>query len=193
MPRRRPDTSDILSSKMLKFVALWQGDAVAAARAAGYRTPETAAYKLLSNPAIKTEIRRKRRIITQESARRFAGQLNFDRSHVLNLLWEIARIPPQETCKTLSNQVKAAEVLAAVFDNELQHIARILPHLNGRPSEEIQFWIRNGHFPDSSSENGRVEPALRGCDLVGGVEDKERPRGLEVSFRESKNSGTKNT
>jgi hypothetical protein len=150
MPRKRPDTSDILSPKMLKFICVWQGDALAAARAAGYRTPKTAASKLLSNPAIKAEIRRKQRIITQESAKQLAGQLNFDRSHVLNLLWGIAQIPATETKKSLVSQVKAAEVLAAVFDNELQHIAEILPHLHGKSPDDVQFWVRNGHFPEDS-------------------------------------------
>ncbi|HEV2961503.1 MAG TPA: hypothetical protein VG649_06740 [Candidatus Angelobacter sp.] len=37
---------------MLKFVAVWLGDAVAAARAAGYRNPVTDAYRLMDNPTL---------------------------------------------------------------------------------------------------------------------------------------------
>jgi hypothetical protein len=147
MPRRRPDTSDILSAKMLKFIAVWQGDALAAARAAGYRTPKTAACKLLNNPTIKAAIRQKQRIITEESAKRLAGQLNFDRSHVLNRLWEIAQISAKETNKTLSAQVKAAVALAAIFDAELQQIGELLPQLQTKTADEIQFFVRYGHFP----------------------------------------------
>ena len=79
---------------MLKFVAAWQGDAVAAARAAGYRNPVTDAYRLMNNPTVITEVKRKQRVIAEESGRRIAAQLTFDRSHVLNRLWEIARLCP---------------------------------------------------------------------------------------------------
>ncbi len=160
MPRKRLDASDILSPKMLKFVVAWQGDAVAAARAAGYRTPKTAAGKLLSNPTILAHIRRKQRIITDESATRLAGQLNFDRSHVLNRLWEIAQIPPKETNRNVTAQVKAAEALAAVFDAELALIAELLPQISTRTPDEIRFWIRNGHFPLGPSSPGERQATL---------------------------------
>jgi hypothetical protein len=35
MPRRNPDAIGILEEKMLKFIAAWQGNATAAAQAAG--------------------------------------------------------------------------------------------------------------------------------------------------------------
>src|SRR5205807_6881256 len=152
MPRKRLDTSDILNTKMLKFIAVWQGDALAAARAAGYRGPKTAACKLLSNPAIKAHIHLKQRIIAEETAKRMAGQLNFDRSHVLNRLWEIAQMPANQTKKNVTAQVKAAEVLAAIFDAELAHIAELLPLLTTKSAEEIQFFIRHGHLPRETDE-----------------------------------------
>ena len=153
MPRKRPDVSDILSAKKLKFLAAWQGNALSAARAAGYRSPKTAACTLMNDETIQTEIRRKQRIMTDESAKRLAGQLNFDRAHVLNRLWEIAQIPPVKTNKNLGAQVKAAQALATVFDNELKCIAELLPQLQTRTPDEIQFWIRHGHFPLPSGEN----------------------------------------
>ena len=91
--------------------------------------------------------------MTDESAKRLAGQLNFDRAHVLNRLWEIAQIPPVKTNKNLGAQVKAAQALATVFDNELKCIAELLPQLQTRTPDEIQFWIRHGHFPLPSGEN----------------------------------------
>src|SRR5438105_3145134 len=81
MPTRNSITSGILSPQMLKFVAAWQGDAVAAARAAGYRNPVTDAYRLMNNPTVITEVKRKQRVIAEESGRRMAAQLTFDRSH----------------------------------------------------------------------------------------------------------------
>jgi len=153
MPRKTSTASGILTSKQLRFVAAWQGDVVAAARAAGYTDPTSMAYRIMEYPAVANEIRRKQRIMTDESAKRLAGQLNFDRAHVLNRLWEIAQIPPVKTNKNLGAQVKAAQALATVFDNELKCIAELLPQLQTRTPDEIQFWIRHGHFPLPSGEN----------------------------------------
>ncbi len=153
MNRKTSAASGTLTPKQLKFVAAWQGDVVAAARAAGYRKPESMAYKLMDDPAVANEIRRKQRIMTEESAKRLAGQLNFDRAHVLNRLWEIAQIPPGKTNKNLGAQVKAAQALAAVFDNELKYIAELLPQIQTKTADEIQFFIRNGHFPLQSGES----------------------------------------
>ena len=153
MPRKRPDAEDILSAKKLKFIAAWQGDALAAARAAGYRSPKTAACTVMNDPTVKSEIRRKQKIMTEESAKRIAAQLTFNRSQVLNRLWEIAQIPPNETNQTLGAQVKAAEALTAVFDAELKHLSELLPQLNGKSADEIQFFIRYGHFPQLPGES----------------------------------------
>ncbi|HEV3036507.1 MAG TPA: terminase small subunit [Candidatus Angelobacter sp.] len=153
MNTQSSNTSDFLSSKQLKFVAAWQGNDIAAARAAGYRKPKNVAFRLMQNPAVATEIRRKQRIMTEESAKRIAAQLSFDRNHVLNRLWEMAQISPEKTNNTLSSQVKAAESLAALFDAELKRIAEILPHLSGKSAEDVQFWIRHGHFPSESGES----------------------------------------
>ena len=146
--------ADFLCPKQLKFIAAWQGDAVAAARDAGYKHPESMAYRIMENPTVANEIRRKQSIMTEESAKRLAGQLNFDRNHVLNRLWEIAQMPSGEanTNQTLGAQVKAAQALAAVFDAELKQIAEILPHLHGRSPDDIQHWIRHGQFPEQSGE-----------------------------------------
>jgi phage terminase small subunit len=153
MKRQSSTDSDILSEKKLKFVAAWQGDAIAAARAAGYRKPKSMAFRIMQDETVQTELRRKQRIMTDESAKRIAGQLVFDRSHVLNRLWEIAQIPPDETNKTLGAQVKAAEVLAGVFDAELKYIAELLPQFSTKSADEIQFWIRHGHFPVNPGES----------------------------------------
>ena len=91
--------------------------------------------------------------MTEESAKSLASQLNFNRSHVLNRLWEIAQLTPSQTSNSVGGQVKAAETLAALFDAELKQIAELLPQLQTRTPEEIQFWIRHGYFPLSSGEN----------------------------------------
>jgi hypothetical protein len=153
MPRKSSNASGILTPKMMNFVAAWQGDAFAAARAAKYSNPQVAAYKLMNNHTIKTLIRRKQIAMAEESGKRLGAQLAFDRSHVLNRLWEIAQIPPDETNKSLGAQVKAAEALGAMFDAELKHLAELLPHLPTKSKDEIQFFIRHGYFPLKSVES----------------------------------------
>jgi phage terminase small subunit len=152
MNRQKSTDSEFLSEKKLKFVVAWQGNDIAAARAAGYRKPKSMAFRVMKDETVKNAIRSKQKIMIEESAKRIAAQLTFNRSQVLNRLWEIAQIPPNETNQTLGAQVKAAEALAAVFDAELKHIAEILPHLNGKSPEDLQFWIHNGHFPQNSGE-----------------------------------------
>jgi hypothetical protein len=148
-----PDASGILSEKMLKFIAAWQGNAIAAAKAAGYRKPQVVACRLMKNPTIRAEIRRKQIAMTEESGKRLGVELTFDRSHVLNRLWEIAQIPPNDTNKNLGAQVKAAEVLGALFDAELKYIAEFLPHLQTMSQDDVQFFIRHGHFRQQSGES----------------------------------------
>jgi hypothetical protein len=153
MPRKNLNDSAFLTPKMLNFVAAWQGDAFAAARAAKYSNPQVAAYKLMNKPVIKTLIRRKQIAMAEESGKRLGAQLVFDRSHVLNRLWEIAQIPPKETNRSLGGQVKAAEVLGALFDAELKYIAEFLPHLKEKSADELQFFIRHGHFHQVPGES----------------------------------------
>jgi phage terminase small subunit len=147
MTKKSPDAPGILTEKMLKFIDAWQGNAIAAAKAAGYRKPQVVACRLMKNPTIRAEIRRKQIAMSQESGKRLGGQLNFDRSYVLNRLWEIAQIPPDETNRNLGAQVKAAEVLGAMFDAEMKHLAELLPHLPTKSKDDIQFFIHHGHFP----------------------------------------------
>jgi hypothetical protein len=153
MPRKNSDALTVLSTKSLKFIGAWQGDAVAAARIAGYSNPRSAASKLMKNDAIRAEIRRKQIAMTEESGKRLGVELTFDRSHVLNRLWEIAQIPPNDTNKNLGAQVKAAEVLGALFDAELKYIAELLPHLKDMSQDDVQFFIRHGHFRQQLGES----------------------------------------
>ncbi|HEV2987384.1 MAG TPA: terminase small subunit [Candidatus Angelobacter sp.] len=152
MPRRNPDATGILEEKMLKFIAAWQGNATAAARAAGYRNPQVEGCKLMKKPVIRNEIRRKQKAMSEESGKRLGAQLKFDRSQVLNRLWEISSIPPGKTNNNLFAQVKAAEALASVFDAELKQIAEILPHLHGKTPEELLYWVRHGQFPSGPGD-----------------------------------------
>ena len=51
-----PDEDSFLSKKKLRFVAAWTGNLIAAARAAGYKDPKSAAYKLMKDPKVVTAL-----------------------------------------------------------------------------------------------------------------------------------------
>jgi hypothetical protein len=61
MNRKTSTGAGTLTKKQLKFVAAWQGDVVAAARAAGYSKPESMGYRIMEDPAVANEIRRKQK------------------------------------------------------------------------------------------------------------------------------------
>jgi phage terminase small subunit len=138
------NTSEVLTGKTLKFVIAWQGDAVAAAAAAGYKHPKTAAYRLMKNSHINKEIRRKQTIMIEESARHLAAQLNFTRSHVLNRLWEIAQMTPDETNGNAASQVRASEALASLFNSKEAIIGEFLTEIATKTPDEIRLMVVGG-------------------------------------------------
>jgi phage terminase small subunit len=153
MPNRDSSASGILTENMLNFVAAWHGNAVAAARAAGYRNPKAAAHKLMKNPIVADEIRRKQKAMTEESGKLLGTQLNFSRTHVLNRLWEIAQMSPEETNNGMGAQVRASEALAAVFDADLTRLADLARQLVGKTQQEVEFFVQRGLFPESTEKD----------------------------------------
>jgi phage terminase small subunit len=150
MPNRDTNASGVLTGKMLKFIAAWQGSAIAAAQAAGYSNPKAAASRLMSMPVIRREIRRKQKAMTEESGKLLGSQLNFTRSHVLNRLWEIAQMSPDETNNSVGAQVRASEALATLFDAETDRIAEIVEKLQGMTEQEVESLAADGNFPESA-------------------------------------------
>ena len=70
MATRNTRKSHILTQKMLKFVACWAGNAVQAARAAGYKNPEASSRKLMKNPAVLELIELSQQSLAKESGKR---------------------------------------------------------------------------------------------------------------------------
>jgi phage terminase small subunit len=153
MPSRDSNATGILSEKMMKFVAAWQGNAVAAAHAAGYRNPKISAYRVMKEPIVRDAIRRKQKAMIEESGKLLGAQLNFTRSHVLNRLWEIAQMSPEETNNGVGAQVRASEALATLFDAEVDRIAELVEKLQGKTPQEIEFFVANSAFPESGGNS----------------------------------------
>ncbi len=102
---------------------------------------KAAAYRLMKNPLIKAEIRRKQTAMTEESGKRLVGQLNFNRSHVLNRLWEIAQLEPGETNGNAGAQVRASEALAALFNSREVIVGEFLTELANKTPDELRLIV----------------------------------------------------
>src|SRR5258708_38795894 len=147
------NTSEFLTGKMLKFVIAWQGDAVAAARAAGYKNPKATAYRLMGKLLIQEQIRRKQTIMIEESAKHLAAQLNFNRSHVLNRLWEIAQMAPTETNGNAAAQVRASEALASLFNSKEVIIGEFLTEIASKTPDELRLMVADGAISRPSGDS----------------------------------------
>jgi phage terminase small subunit len=133
---------------MLKFVSAWQGTAISAARAAGYKHPKASAEKLMKNPTVIDAIKKKQDALSEESGKRLAQELNFCRTDVLNRMWQIANPSSQtEEGPSFETQLKAAQALADIFNNDLARAADISRELVNKTETEIAFFLDHGSLP----------------------------------------------
>ncbi|HEY6351676.1 MAG TPA: hypothetical protein VI636_19925 [Candidatus Angelobacter sp.] len=152
MPTRDSVSSGILTKKMLAFVAAWQGDAVAAARTAGYSNPKSSAEKLMSNPTINDAIKKKQDATVEESGRRLGKELNFCRADVLNRMWELANPSSPQTPPSFPTQLKAAQALAGILDSHVTSAAELTRLLQGKTQAEAEFFADHGYFPEPGDQ-----------------------------------------
>lgn len=138
----------------MKVLLSWNGDLVAAARAAGYKNPKVAALNLMKNPVFTYNLQRKQESMAEESGKTLGRQMTVSRTEIINRLWELARMAPTETHGTIYGQIKAAETLAYVFDIKINRPADIDHEVRNRTSAEIDFFVQNGYFPDRETEDG---------------------------------------
>ncbi|HEY6252568.1 MAG TPA: hypothetical protein VI685_21645 [Candidatus Angelobacter sp.] len=152
MTNRASVTSGILTRKMLAFVTSWQGDALAAARAAGYKNPKSSAEKLMSNPTVTDAIKKKQDAVLEESGRRLGKELNFCRADVLNRMWELANPSSPQTQPSFPTQLKAAQALAVFLDGHITRAAELTRLLQGKTQAEAEFFADHGYFPEPGDQ-----------------------------------------
>lgn len=154
MPTRDSIATGILSKRMLKFVAAFEGNAISAARRAGYKNPKASAEQLMNNSTVTDAIKKKQDALFEESGKRLAQELNFCRTDVLNRMWQIAN-PSSQTKDgpSFETQLKAAQALAQIFDNDLAHAAEISRELAGKSEAEIAFFLDHGDLPNSGAKD----------------------------------------
>jgi hypothetical protein len=157
MTEQKRKSSGFLNLMQMKVLFSWNGDLVSAARAAGYKNPRAAALKLMRNPVFTYNLQRKQESMAEESGKILGQQLTVSRAEVINRLWELARMSPTETHGTIYGQIKAAETLAYVFDIKINRPADLDREVRERTSAEVDFFVKNGYFPDRAVESGDPE------------------------------------
>ena len=136
-----------LSEKKLRFVAAWTGNLIAAARAAGYKHPKDAAYKLMKDPKVVKALQTKQESMLQESGEHLARTLPLSRADVIDRLWQLAQLDPERTNSNITGQVKAAQALEQIFALNLDRNQPLKRHLEGKSEAELEFYVVHGFLP----------------------------------------------
>ena len=158
-PRKPNRNDDPLTTKQLNSVLAWSGDIVAAAHAAGYANPRTNGYRLMKNENVKTQLRLKQETMIKESAKLLAKKITVCRADIINRLWELAQMTPNETSKSITGQIKAAETLARIFDVKITRTADLDREIGGKTEKEMEFFVAHGYFPgpkDLEDDNDEI-------------------------------------
>ncbi len=142
-----PEENFFLSEKKLRFVAAWTGNLLAAARAAGYKDPRSAAYKLMKDPKVVQALQTKQESMLQESGEQMARTLPLSRPDVIDRLWQLAQLAPERTNRNITGQVKAAQALEQIFALNIDRNEVLKNQLQGKSEAEIQFYVVHGFLP----------------------------------------------
>ena len=90
--------------------------------------------------------------MAEESGKILGQQITVTRAEVLNRFWDLARMSPEQTNGTIYGQIKAAETLAHVFDIKIFRQADLDHELRGRTTDEIDYFVANGYFPEAAED-----------------------------------------
>ena len=149
MNNRKLKEAGLLTEKQQKFVNAFSGNARIAAADAGYRNPESSADQLTSDPAVLAALKRKQDAMAEESGRRLGAQINVCRADIINHLWDLSRIPVQDTNGTIYGQVRATQVLADIMCMKVVRTVDIPKELEGKTREDVDYFLLRGFFPES--------------------------------------------
>lgn len=94
----------------------------------------------------------KQETMIKESGKRLASEIAVCRADIINRLWEFARMSPKETHDTISGQIKAAEILAQIFDVRINRTADLDRELKNRTEEEVRYFAAHGLWPEEAQD-----------------------------------------
>jgi Terminase small subunit len=143
----------LLTEKQLHFVLAWSGNAVSAARQAGYTNPERSAQDLVKDPGVRNALQRKQEAMAKESGKSLQKRIQVSRIDLINRLWEVAQMSPRETSGSIHGQIKASEILAGILCMHLNRSPNIPQELEGKTQDDMDHFLAHGYFPE-----GDIEP-----------------------------------
>lgn len=152
------EESFFLSTKKLAFVSAWAGNLAAAARAAGYKNPRDAAYKLMKDPEVVKALQKKQESMLQESGEHLARTLPLSRADIIDRLWQLAQLSPGATNNNITGQVKAAQALEEIFALNIDRNELLKRQLAGKSEAEMEFFVIHGFLPHQEEKPTLVAP-----------------------------------
>jgi phage terminase small subunit len=153
MKTQDTESTGRVTAKMLKFVSCYEGNATAAARAAGYRNPAASSQELMKKPAIIKLIQTKQESMAKESGKLLGQRITVCRADVINRLWDLAQLAPDDTNGNIAGQIKATEALAQIFDIKIVRTADLNKQLEGKTQEEVDHFVATGFWTKPEEEN----------------------------------------
>jgi len=157
VPRRSVKKTGILTTQQLKFITHWQGSSVAAAAAAGYSDPVNAAGKLMQQEPVRAAIRRKQNAMAEEAGKILGKQVAVCRADIINRLWELAMMSPDDTNNSIGGQVRASTALADIFASSTRRKPDA-KQLEDKSQDDINFFVVHGYFPPEQEEAAPEDP-----------------------------------
>ena len=132
----------LLTPKQLKFVACWQGDAVAAAREAGFKFPDREGARLLKNLAVKAAVEAKQAKLIDASGDQLAKNISVSRDEIINGLALIGRKGSNENAR-----VRAWGELAEIFSMKVKQTRDVTNLFDGWTDAELEAYSLRGELP----------------------------------------------
>lgn len=164
-----------LSEKKLRFVAAWAGNLVAAARAAGYKNPKGAAYKLMKDREVVKALLTKQESMLRESGEHLARTLPLSRADVIDRLWQLAQLAPERTNCNIIGQVKAAQALEQIFALNLDRNELLRRRLEGKSESDLEFFVVHGFLPYREEQKSISAPSAEPSQLPESTANPQSP------------------
>ena len=160
-----PEEELFLTEKQLRFVAAWAGNLIAAARAAGCKRPKDAAYKLMKDANVVAALQAKQKSMLQESGEHLARTLPLSRADVIDRLWQLAQLSPEQTKSNITGQVKAAQALEQIFTLNIDRVEVLRRELQGKSEDEIEFYVVHGFLPHPEHQEPQEPGQLQSAEV----------------------------
>lgn len=106
-----------------------------------------------------------------------------DEMAVINRLWELASMTPDETKGNIAGQTRAANALAEIKGMKLLRKADLEAEFRDRTQEEMTFFAIHGYWPTDTEPAAPITPAYRDPTDSAPRPQSEAPGGAELNHQ----------